>query len=175
MFLRLSWNLFPEVGTQSCSLLKPEMILCERVTPFCMSVWNELYLLLCGQLKDKRRPSPSNRSPSGPHHSGSAEEQESPERVVRHTHTPISDTNDTCITDFFFNKSSKICVSVQKRKKQQNFFVWRISTWPIWWTKYLSWPCKMVEFLKVLLIRLKTITDLCIHLFIYLLPALVRI
>lgn len=40
------------------------------------------------QVKDKRRSPPSNRSPSAqqrnPHHSGSTDEQESPERVVRH-------------------------------------------------------------------------------------------
>lgn len=38
-------------------------------------------------MKDKRRSPPSNRSPSAqqrnPHHSGSADEQESPERVVQ--------------------------------------------------------------------------------------------
>lgn len=75
-----------------------------RLNTICYSV----------QVKDKRRSPPSNRSPStpqrNPHHSGSADEQETPERVVRHsyahwhTHTYTSNTHkqwhtqgNTCI------------------------------------------------------------------------------
>ena len=58
-------------------------------------------LLLCGQVKDKRRSPPSNRSPSAPqrnpHHSGSTDEQESPERVVRHTHTHCNTQKPSCM------------------------------------------------------------------------------
>jgi len=78
-----------------------------------------------GQVKDKRRSPPSNRSPSAqqrnPHHSGSADEQESPERVVRHTHTHTREPIYACMGG---TCAHKVCEEIWKSNTIKFQFTW---------------------------------------------------
>lgn len=73
--------------TESFHQLSQSCCVWEQLQPHTLCTWVWLHLLLCGQVKNKKRSPPSHRSPSSsqriPHHSSTTDEQESPERLVR--------------------------------------------------------------------------------------------